>query len=84
MTTEINKPTKRQLELLAYLCSGCNIAKAAKKIFVAERTAYNMMGETRRRVGANSTEQLVVMAFKENWLEVDDDGKVTVVADFSL
>lgn len=84
MTTAINKPNDRQLELLAYLCSGLNIAQAAKKIFMAERTAYNMMGETRKRVGANSTEQLVVIAFKEEWLEVDDDGKVTVAADFRL
>lgn len=84
MTTSINKPTDRQLELLAHLCSGLNIAEAAGKIFVAERTAYNMMGETRRRVEANSTEQLVVIALQKKWLELGEDGKVSVVTGFKL
>jgi DNA-binding NarL/FixJ family response regulator len=84
MTTAIDKPTDRQLELLAHLCAGLNIAEAAGKIFVTERTAYNMMGETRRKVGAGSTEQLVVIAFQEGWLIIGDEGKVIVDTDFSL
>lgn len=81
MTT---KPTDRQLELLADLCSGLNIDEAAKKQFIAPRTAYNVLANTRKKVEANSTEQLVVVAFAEGWLEIDDDRKVTVAAQFQL
>lgn len=84
LTTATDKPTDRQLELLAHLCSGLSIAEGAKKQFIAERTAYNVMAAIRKKVGAGSNEQLVVIAFQEEWLALDDDGKVTVAAEFSL
>jgi DNA-binding CsgD family transcriptional regulator len=62
-----------------------SIAEGAKKQFIAERTAYNVMAAVRKKAGAGSNEQLVVIAFREEWLSIDDDGKVvTVAADFSL
>lgn len=82
-TTKTDKITKRQLELLAQLCSGLSIAEAAKKLFMADRTAYNVIAAARRKAGVGSNERLVVVAIIEGWLEFDDDGKASVASDFS-
>lgn len=83
MTTSYEKPSDKHLELLAHLCSGLNIDEAAKKQFIAPRSAYNMLGKTRQKLGANSNEQLVFIAFREGWLEIDGD-QARVAADFRL
>lgn len=83
MTTK-TKPTERQLELLAFMCSGLSIADAAKKQFITDRSAYNVIRNVRTKVGASSNEHLVVIALTEGWLKVADDGKVTVAGVFNI
>lgn len=83
MTTTYEKPTDKQLELLAHLCSGLNIDEAAKKQYIAPRSAYNMLGKARQKMGISSNEQLVFVSLREGWLEIDGD-QVLVAADFRL
>jgi DNA-binding CsgD family transcriptional regulator len=66
------------------MCSGLSIADAAKKQFITDRSAYNVIRNVRTKVGASSNEHLVVIALTEGWLKVDDDGKVTVATAFNI
>lgn len=81
--TTYEKPSEKQLELLAHLCSGLNIDEAAKKQFIAPRSAYNMLGKSRQKMGVSSNEQFVFISLREGWLESDGD-KVRVAAAFRL
>lgn len=83
MTTKYEKPTDKQLELVAHLCSGLSIDEAAKKQFIAPRSAYNMLGKARQKMDISSNEQLVFIALREGWLEIDGD-QVRVAVAFRL
>lgn len=79
MTTETTI-TPRQLELLAKICSGLPINKAAADMFIAPKTAYNILAAARRNADAGTNEHLVVIALQAGWLEMDDEGTVAPVA----
>lgn len=72
--------TPRQLELLSHVASGLTIDQAAEKIVVAPRSAYNMLGTARDKAGVSTTTRLVIVALREGWLEMDDEGQVAPAA----
>jgi DNA-binding CsgD family transcriptional regulator len=61
--------TPRQLEILAHVANGMTIDQAAEAIHIAPRSAYNTMGDARRKTHTNTITRLTVIAIDKGWLE---------------
>jgi DNA-binding CsgD family transcriptional regulator len=70
-----NPLTDRQLELVGLVASGLTIEQAAKRCFIAQQSAYNILSSARARAGAETMAQLAVVAVVNGWLEADDEGE---------
>lgn len=66
--------TPRQLELLALVAGGATIESAAEQVFMAQRSAYNMLSLARTRADCKTVTELAVKAVLAGWLEEDGGG----------
>lgn len=75
-----NTLTPRQLELLAEVANGYTIEQAARRCFIAQQSAYNILSAARSRAGAQTVSQLTALAVTKGWLEADSEGFYTPAA----
>lgn len=62
------RPTPRQLEVLALTAEGMTVPEIAVRMKITEETVKTMRKGFLRRTGAKTSAQAVAMAFREAWI----------------
>lgn len=79
MTQQTETPLNElQLNLLVAVASGLTAREAAEQLYITKESAWNVLSAARRAAGAGTTEHLVVIALHQGWLELDDEGCVSL------
>lgn len=62
--------TPRQLQILSLQCEGLNGPAIAKRLGITVGTIHITCGAARRRVGVETHEELVELAYSRGWLPI--------------
>lgn len=78
--TEVQSLTARQKQFLALTARGFQYAQIAHACGVSIKTIENQLSMARKRIGATTTAQCVVIAIAREELGIDHDGNCYVAA----
>ena len=65
-----NQPSKRELDVLQLIASGCSNQEIADKLFISLRTVTNHRASLYQKTGTNNTAALLSLAIKNNWVKI--------------
>jgi len=65
-----NQPSKRELEVLQLIASGCSNQEIADKLFISLRTVTNHRASLYQKTGTNNTAALLSLAIRNNWVKI--------------
>jgi Response regulator containing a CheY-like receiver domain and an HTH DNA-binding domain len=67
-TPQDNQLTKRELEVLQLIASGCTNQEIADKLFISLRTVTNHRASLYQKTNVNNTAALLALAIKNKWV----------------
>jgi len=69
-TPQDNQLTKRELEVLQLIASGCTNQEIADKLFISLRTVTNHRASLYQKTNVNNTAALLALAIKNKWVTI--------------